>query len=123
MAISLIGIYRALGSGWQIRLNQPLTIPTGPANVPQPPVDNLEAVKDHLSINPTKAVLDQSSGELVSSAQQTEFVGPGPVDRILRNQLIQQAESLIDSPTDAPSGSVILESTVQIREVAESTEP
>ena len=122
VATSLIGIYRALGSGWQIRLNQPLAT-TEQENLPQPPADNLESVEEHLSTNVTKIDLDRASGKLVSSSQRAEFVGPGPVDRILRNQLIQQAESLIDSPTDAPSGSVILESTVQIRKVAALPEP
>ena len=127
VATSLIGIYRALGSGWQIRLNQPppAGAPTEPENLPQPPAEeDMGVVENSLSTTPGSIEFAASSNEPVSNPQSAAFIAAGPVDRILRNQMIQQHESPLASPHAGPSPqNVVLESRVQIRNVTELNEP
>ena len=124
VATSLIGIYRALGSGWQIRLNQQQSV-VEPENLPQPPADNIDLIENNSSEDPRVTVdFSAYSSEMDSPTELTDFVEVGPVARILRNQLIQQDGESIKPPTDIGSpGNGILESTVQIRKVAELIEP
>ena len=124
VATSLIGIYRALGSGWQIRLNQQQSV-VEPENLPQPPADNVDLIENNPSEDPIVTVdFSAYSSEMDSPTELTDFVEVGPVARILRNQLIQQDGESIKPPTDIGSpGNGILESTVQIRKVAELIEP
>ena len=77
-------------------------------------------VENSLSTTPGSIEFAASSNEPVSNPQSAAFIAAGPVDRILRNQMIQQHES----PHAGPSPqNVVLESRVQIRNVTELNEP
>ncbi len=81
-------------------------------------------VENSLSTDPGSIELAASSNETVSNPPSATFITAGPVDRILRNQMIQQHESPLESPIAGPSPqNVVLESRVQIRKVTELDEP
>ena len=127
VATGLIGISRALGSGWQIRLNQPppAAAPTEPENLPQPPAnEDVGVVETSRSTDPGSIDLAASLNEPVSNSPSAEFIAAGPVDRILRNQMIQQYESPMESPAAGPPPqNVVLESRVLLRKVTELNAP
>jgi len=92
VATSLIGIYRALGSGWQIRLDSPGDAPHEQiADVlPAPPVDT--TMEDGFQSLPT----DEDEIDVDGAEPSPEVALTGPMHRILRNQC---------DPADSASGS------------------
>ena len=81
-------------------------------------------VENSLAPTPGSIEFAASSNEPVANPQSATFIAAGPVDRILRHQMIQQHESPLESPHAGPSPqNMVLESRVQIRNVTELDEP
>ena len=81
-------------------------------------------VETSRSTDPGSIDLAASLNEPVSKPPSAEFIAAGPVDRILRNQMIQQYESPMESPVADPSPqNVVLESRVLLRKVTELNTP
>ena len=120
VATSLIGIYRALGSGWQIRLEPPPISSTEPEPIPpNPPADAADV--EHPQNTTEELVAINNSPK---SHRETDAWN-GPMNRILRNQFgvakavaepqgeeIEVADKALDS---IHSRDALLNSTALIR--------
>jgi len=125
VATSLIGIYRALGSGWQIRLDPPPPTQQPLKKMAQVRADASDTIDTPPVMSPPAIDIEQPIEEKVSAPVPAELEVVGPVDRILRNQLGQEplsfAETSLESP--APSNKVSLQSSIQMRNAVTFTDP
>ncbi len=120
VAASLVGIYRALGSGWQIRLKDSATdfTPAIPENLPQPPPADLGLMENFMSAVDESTESVAMKENLVVAAENNPVSDLDPVKRIIKNQRAEKQQSIEKQSDEQPAVSnMTLESDVRIRKV------
>ena len=128
VATSLVGIYRALGSGWQIRLReQPAAAtPEMAEDLPQPPAEDFGFNEEFSKIKTSFLKPPKPTENLIAEPRK-DVSEIATVDRIIKNQLICEHESIGNSSNKVLARSslrenMVLESNLQIRKVTELVE-
>lgn len=128
VATSLVGIYRALGSGWQIRLReQPaLAAPEMVEDLPQPPAEDLGFNEEFSKIETSFLKPPKPTENLIAEPRK-DVSEIATVDRIIKNQLIGEQKSIRNSSNKVLARSsfrenMVLDSNLQIRKVTELVE-
>ena len=124
VATSLIGIYRALGSGWQIRLSEstPAGAPASPEDLPQPPPATLELTEEFISPDYKSHELVEVKETLVEPLGHNPPIEVPTVARILKNQRAVAHQSTVDQLESAAVRGVALDSDMRIRKITSLAE-
>ena len=128
VATSLVGIYRALGSGWQIRLREQPAVAALEMveDLPQPPADDLGSNEELSTTGTTFLEPPKPTEDLIPDSGK-DVSEIATVDRILKNQLIGEQEFIGNTPSKVLARSsmtenMVLDSNVRIRKVTELVE-